>query len=72
MPQLSHAEKWNELKPVITQLYITENHKLADVAQIIKDRYGFDADEHQYRHQITRKWKLKKAFQTPSRGRSFR
>jgi hypothetical protein len=44
MPHLSHAEKWNELKPVITQLYITENHKLADVAQIIKDRYGFDAE----------------------------
>jgi hypothetical protein len=36
-------ERWEHLKPLITQLYIDDNRKLPDIVQTLKDEYGFDA-----------------------------
>ncbi|KAH0553065.1 hypothetical protein GP486_006742 [Trichoglossum hirsutum] len=54
-------ERWERLRPLITQLYIDDNRKLLDIVQTLKDEYGFDATEVQYKYQITKKWKLRKS-----------
>jgi hypothetical protein len=37
-------ERWEYLKPIITQLYIDENKTLTDVAAIMNTDHGFDAE----------------------------
>ena len=36
-------DRWEELKPVIEQLYLNEKKKLADVVLTLKNDYGFNA-----------------------------
>jgi hypothetical protein len=36
-------DRWEELKPIIEQLYLQEKKKLADVILILKNDYGFEA-----------------------------
>lgn len=36
-------ERWERLKPIITQLYVNENKKLAEVVAKMKEEHGFDA-----------------------------
>jgi hypothetical protein len=43
MPHLSLAERWEQLKPVITQLYVDDNLKLSEVIERIEAQYGFYA-----------------------------
>ncbi|KAI9807444.1 MAG: hypothetical protein M1833_000189 [Piccolia ochrophora] len=68
MPRLSLAERWEELKPTISRLYVDENRKLSEVIDIINSQYGFDAAENQYKYQINRKWKLKKSIPTEKKA----
>jgi hypothetical protein len=35
--------RWEELKPIIEQLYLQEKKKLADVVLTLKNDHGFDA-----------------------------
>ena len=37
-------QAWDYLKPVIQRLYIDENRKLAEVINIVKDKYNFKAE----------------------------
>jgi hypothetical protein len=37
------AERWELLKPIIEQLYLKENMKLAQLQQVLRERYNFDA-----------------------------
>jgi hypothetical protein len=43
MPHLPLPERWEQLKPVISRLYVDENRKLPDIIEIVRARYGFDA-----------------------------
>ncbi|KAI4126041.1 MAG: hypothetical protein LQ347_005128 [Umbilicaria vellea] len=63
LPDVPFHEKWELLKPIIERLYIDESQKLSDVVNAVKAQYGFDAAEHQYKHQI-KKWKLRKNIST--------
>jgi Clr5 domain len=36
-------ERWDRVKHVIERLYVAENRSLADVEQIMRNEYGFDA-----------------------------
>jgi hypothetical protein len=42
-PGLPFEQKWEFLKPHIERLYIDQKHKLAEVIEILKGQYGFDA-----------------------------
>ncbi|KAF2475822.1 uncharacterized protein BDR25DRAFT_278511 [Lindgomyces ingoldianus] len=53
------TDRWEELKPIIEQLYLKEKKKLADVVRILKNAHGFDAVDHQYKHHF-KKWQWKK------------
>ncbi|PVH95956.1 hypothetical protein DM02DRAFT_689112 [Periconia macrospinosa] len=55
----SFEEKWEILKPTIEHLYLDERKKVADIARIMKENYGFDAVVHQYKHRF-KKWQWKK------------
>ncbi|KAI9891762.1 MAG: hypothetical protein M1814_002512 [Vezdaea aestivalis] len=57
------SQKWEHWKEKIERLYILENRKLPDVAQIMRIEDGFDMLDHQYKTQFG-KWKLKKNIPT--------
>ena len=41
--EIPFQERWEHLKPIITQLYVDRDMSLEDVAKIMKDQHGFDA-----------------------------
>ena len=43
-PGTSFDEKWDILKPILKQLWIDENKKLADLIDIMRVEYGFIAE----------------------------
>lgn len=38
---ISHDKKWSLLKDVLEALFV--NHKVKDIAKMMKEQYGFDA-----------------------------
>ncbi|MCJ1396055.1 hypothetical protein MMC18_008942 [Xylographa bjoerkii] len=51
-------KKWAILEPVIKQLYVDEDRKLSEVIEIMRTRYGFQAEL---------KWKFRKNISTPKK-----
>jgi hypothetical protein len=43
VPYLSFTERWENLRPIITRLYVDKNRKLSEVMEIMKSQYAFDA-----------------------------
>ncbi|KIX93642.1 uncharacterized protein Z520_10548 [Fonsecaea multimorphosa CBS 102226] len=50
--------KWEEIRPIFTELYHFQKKKLSDIVEILGEQ-GFHAKEHHYKTQI-RKWRLDK------------
>jgi hypothetical protein len=42
-PRHPSREEWEEIRPIFTKLYITENRTLEDVRSILDEQYGFVA-----------------------------
>lgn len=42
-PSSTSADRWEELKPIIEQLYLVDNMKLADVALAMNASHHFNA-----------------------------
>ncbi|CAO2655582.1 Nn.00g043850.m01.CDS01 [Neocucurbitaria sp. VM-36] len=57
------GDRWEQLKPVIEQLYLKDKRKLAEVVSEMKNKHKFDAVEHQYKHHF-KKWQWKKNIPT--------
>ncbi|ERF72468.1 hypothetical protein EPUS_07925 [Endocarpon pusillum Z07020] len=53
------AAEWETWRPLITQLYFTEDKTLKMVQKILADDYGFHATERMFKRRI-HKWKLDK------------
>ncbi|KAH8892411.1 hypothetical protein GQ53DRAFT_805926 [Thozetella sp. PMI_491] len=51
--------RWDEHAPIIKKLYVEDKKTLAEVAEIMKSRYGVIARPYQYEYQL-RKWKVTK------------
>jgi Clr5-like protein len=41
--EIPFQQRWEYLRPIITQLYVDEDKDLEDVVKIMKDEHGFDA-----------------------------
>lgn len=35
-------EQWDDIKPLIQQLYVNDGHTMVDVVNLLKEKYGFD------------------------------
>ncbi|KAK0392494.1 hypothetical protein NLU13_1989 [Sarocladium strictum] len=55
-----HTEsEWEAMRPVITQLYLSDSKKLVQVMAIMESRYGFAATQQMYKKRL-RKWEVRK------------
>jgi hypothetical protein len=41
--KIPFQQRWEYLRPIITQLYVDEDKDLEDVVKTMKDEHGFDA-----------------------------
>jgi hypothetical protein len=41
--EIPFQQRWEHLRPTITQLYVDEDKSLEDVVKTMKDEHGFDA-----------------------------
>ncbi|KAH8168979.1 clr5 domain-containing protein [Sarocladium implicatum] len=60
-PKDHTAGEWEAIRPIFTQLYLTDGRRLTDVSRILRDDHGFHATDKQFKDRI-RKWKLRKNF----------
>jgi hypothetical protein len=55
------SRQWLDIKPIFTQLYLTENRKLKEVQNILSRRHGFNASEKMFKRRIT-EWRVHKNY----------
>ncbi|PMD49347.1 uncharacterized protein K444DRAFT_298311 [Hyaloscypha bicolor E] len=58
-PDVAFKERWGLLKPYLHGYYYDEKLKLSQIIKIMKEQYGFDAIEPQYKYQF-KTWGWKK------------
>ncbi|ORY14914.1 hypothetical protein BCR34DRAFT_598820 [Clohesyomyces aquaticus] len=56
----SSGDRWEQFKPVIELLYMSEKKKLSEVAETMKRDHEFDAGENQYKYHF-KKWRWKRS-----------
>ncbi|KAE9370227.1 hypothetical protein N431DRAFT_468295 [Stipitochalara longipes BDJ] len=59
-PDVPFKERWELLKPYLHRYYFQEKLKLPKIIEIMKEQYGFDANEPQYKYQF-KSWGWKKS-----------
>ncbi|MCJ1437103.1 hypothetical protein MMC27_006488 [Xylographa pallens] len=60
-------KKWVILEPIIKRLYVDEDRELPEVIEIMRTRYGFQAENAQYKYHVNKKWKFRKNISTPKK-----
>ena len=52
---------WEQLRPIITKLYVDEERRLDEVICIMREQYGFDATVQMYKKKFA-SWKIRKYY----------